>query len=57
MVDAEFFLSVARKKSSSVHAQLNQQAKDELGDNKAKLRAIAATVVLCGRRDLTLRGD
>ncbi|KAH6929705.1 hypothetical protein HPB50_005154 [Hyalomma asiaticum] len=56
-VDAESFLRVARGKSSSVHIQLNQQAKGELEDNKAKLRAIVETVVLCGRQDLALRGD
>lgn len=56
-VDAECFLRVARGKSSSVHVQLNQQAKGELEDNKAKLRAIVETVLLCGRQDFALRGD
>ncbi|KAH9360004.1 hypothetical protein HPB48_013634 [Haemaphysalis longicornis] len=37
--------------------KLNQQAKGELEDNKAKLRAIVETVLLCGRQDLALRDD
>ncbi|CAN8017316.1 unnamed protein product [Ixodes persulcatus] len=41
----------------SIQMQLNKQAKEEYESNKAKLRAIVETVLLCGRQDLALRGD
>ncbi|KAG0430646.1 hypothetical protein HPB47_022499 [Ixodes persulcatus] len=41
----------------SIQMQLNKQAKEEHESNKAKLRTIVETVLLCGRQDLALRGD
>ncbi|CAN7949470.1 unnamed protein product [Ixodes pacificus] len=41
----------------SIQMQLNKQANEEYESNKAKLRAIVETVLLCGRQDLALRGD
>ncbi|CAN7978353.1 unnamed protein product [Ixodes persulcatus] len=41
----------------SIRMQLNKQAKEEHESNKAKLRMIVETVLLCGRQDLALRGD
>lgn len=44
-------------KSSSVHIQLNQQAKGKLEYKKTELCAIVETIVLWGRQSLALRGD
>ncbi|XP_040358829.1 uncharacterized protein LOC115317472 [Ixodes scapularis] len=56
-VDAQSFLGVMTANVDSIQMQLNKQAKEEHDSNKAKLRAIVETVLLCGRQDLALGGD
>ena len=53
---ADEFLSVMQGAQPSISQRLNQALADTIAKNRSILMSIVATVILCGRQNLALRG-
>ena len=54
---AENFLKIMTSKMEDVATQLSEQRRKEKEQNRAALRVLVETVILCGEQELPLRGD